>query len=69
LETIDKILSHLPIAEDLGCGDELIHLRDIIENNQASYQRQFMQYKNNKEFSDIILAANNDLEKGMVAIL
>jgi len=53
----------------LCCRDELIHLRDIIENNQASYQRQFMQYKNNKEYSDIILAANNDLEKGMVAIL
>jgi len=28
-----------------------------------------MQYKNNNEYSDIIFAANNNLEKGMVAIL
>ena len=66
LETIDKIL---PIAEDLGCRDELIHLGDIVENNQAPYQRQIMQYKTNNEYSEIILVAINDLEKGMVAIL
>ena len=66
LETIDKIL---PIAEDLGCRDELIYLGDIVENNQAPDQRQIMQYKTNNEYSEIILAAINDLEKGMVAIL
>jgi len=53
----------------LGCRDELIHLGDIVENNQAPNQRQIMQYKTNNEYSEIILAAINDLEKGMVAIL
>mgnify|MGYP000678098249 FL=1 len=66
METIDKIL---PIAEDLGCRDELIRLGDIVENNQAPNQRQIMQYKTNNEYSEIILTAINDLEKGMVAVL
>ena len=66
LETIDKIL---PIAEDLGCRDELIYLGDIVENNQAPNQRQIMQYKTNNEYSEIILSAINDLEKGMVVVL
>ncbi len=66
LETIDKIL---PIAEDLGCRDELNHLGDIVENNLAPYQRQIMQYENKNEYSDVILAAINDLEKGMVAVI
>ena len=58
-----------PIAEDLGCRKELIQLGDILENNQAPYQRQIMQYNKDNEFSDIILSAINDLEKGMVAVL
>ena len=66
LETIDKIL---PIAEVLECRNELIHLGDIVENNQAPYQRQIMQYKKDNKFSDIILSAINELEKGMVAVL
>ena len=66
METIDKIL---PIAEDLGCRNELIQLGDIVENNQAPYQRQIMQYNKDNEFSDIILSAINDLEKGIVAVL
>ncbi|MBC8310803.1 MAG: glutamate--cysteine ligase [Candidatus Marinimicrobia bacterium] len=66
LETIDKII---PISENLGCRDELIHLGDIVENNKAPYQRQIMKYENNNEYSDIILSAINDLEKGMVAVL
>ena len=66
METIAKIL---PIAEELGCRDELIHLGDIVENNQAPDQRQIMQYKTNNEYSEIILAAINFLEKGMVAVL
>jgi len=53
----------------LGCRDELIRLGDIVENNQASYQRQIMQYKTNNEYSEIILSAINDLEKGMVVVL
>ena len=66
LETIDKIL---PIAEDLGCRDELIYLGDIVDNNQAPNQRQIIQYKTNNEYSEIILSAINDLEKGMVVVL
>ena len=66
LETIDMIL---PIAEDLGCRDELIYLGDIVENNQALNQRQIMQYKTNNEYLEIILSAINDLEKGMVVVL
>tara|TARA_Y100001001_G_scaffold155994_1_gene172340 strand:+ start:71 stop:232 length:162 start_codon:yes stop_codon:yes gene_type:complete len=53
----------------LGCRKELIQLGDIVENNQAPYQRQIMQYNKDNEFSDIILSAINDLEKGMVAVL
>jgi hypothetical protein len=53
----------------LGCRDELIRLGDIVENNQAPNQRQIMQYKTNNEYSEIILTAINDLEKGMVAVL
>ena len=66
LETIDKIL---PIAEDLGCRHELIQLGDIVENNQAPYQRQIMQYQKNEEYSDIISSVINDLKKGMVPVI
>jgi carboxylate-amine ligase len=66
LETIDKIL---PIAEDLGCRHELIQLGDIVENNQAPYQRQIMQYQKNEEYSDIISSIINDLEKGMIPVI
>ena len=70
LFTISKYsLDLCPIAEDLGCRKELIQLGDIVENNQAPYQRQIMQYNKDNEFSDIILSAINDLEKGMVAVL
>ena len=68
--TISKdSLDLCPIAEDLGCRKELIQLGDILENNQAPYQRQIMQYNKDNEFLDIILSAINDLEKGMVAVL
>ena len=70
LFTISKdSLDLCPIAEDLGCRKELIQLGDIVENNQAPYQRQIMQYNRDNEFLDIILSAINDLEKGMVAVL
>ena len=70
LFTISKdSLDLCPIAEDLGCRKELIQLGDIVENNHAPYQRQIMQYNKDNEFSDIILSAINDLEKGMVAVL
>ena len=70
LFTISKdSLDLCPIAEDLGCRKELIQLGDIVENNQAPYQRQIMQYNKDNEFLDIILSAINDLEKGMVAVL
>ena len=62
LETIDKIL---PIAEELGCRNELIQIGDIVENNQAPYQRQIFHYNKNNEYSDIIMSAINELEKGM----
>jgi len=68
--TISKdSLDLCPIAEDLGCRKELIQLGDIVENNQAPYQRQLMQYNNDNELSDIIMSAINDLEKRMVAVL
>jgi len=70
LFTISKdSLDLCPIAEDFGCRKELMQLGDIVENNQAPYQRQIMQYNKDNEFSDIILSAINDLEKGMVAVL
>ena len=70
LFTISKdSLDLCSIAEDLGCRKELIQLGDIVENNQAPYQRQIMQYNKDNEFSDIILSAINHLEKGMAAVL
>ena len=70
LFTISKdSLDLCPIAEDLGCRKELIQLGDIVENNQAPYQRQIMQYNKDNKILDIILSAINDLEKGMVAVL
>ena len=66
LETIDKIL---PIAEDLGCRNELIQLGDIVDNNQAPYQRQILHYNKNKEYSDIISSTINELGKGMAVAL
>ena len=66
LETIDKIL---PIAEELGCRNELIQIGDIVENNQAPYQRQIFQYNKNNEYSDIIMSTINELEKGMSVVL
>jgi len=70
LFTISKdSLDLCPIGEDLGYRKELIQLGDIVENNQAPYQRQIMQYNKDNEFSDIIMSAINDLEKGMVAVL
>ena len=58
-----------PTAEDLECRKELIQLGDIVENNQAPYQRQIMQYNKDNEFSDIIMPAINDSKKGMVAVI
>ena len=70
LYTISKdSLDLCPIAEDLGCRNELIQLGDIIENNQAPYQRQIMQYNRDNELSDTIFSVINDLDKGMVAVL
>ena len=70
LFTISKdSLDLCPIAEDLGCRKELIQLGDIVENNQAPYQRKIMQYNKDNKILDIILSAINDLEKGMVAVL
>ena len=70
LFTISKnSLDLCPITEDLECRKELIQLGDIVENNQAPYQRQLMQYNNDNELSNIIMSAINDLEKGMVALL
>jgi len=70
LFTISKdSLDLCPIAEDLGCRKELIQLGDIVENNQAPYQRQIMQYNKDNKILDIILSVINDLEKGMVAVL
>ena len=70
LFTISKdSLDLCPIAENLGCRKELIQLGDIVENNQAPYQRQIMQYNKDNKILDIILSAINDLEKGMVAVL
>ena len=70
LYTISKDLLDLcPEAIDLGCRKALIQLGGIVENNQAPYQRQIMQYNKDNEFSDIILSAINDLEKGIVAVL
>jgi|TARA_B110001454_G_scaffold51960_1_gene50846 carboxylate-amine ligase len=66
LETIDKIL---PIAEDLGCRNELIQLGDIVDNNQAPYQRQILHYNKNNEYSDIISSTINELGKGMAVAL
>ena len=66
LETIDKIL---PIAENLGCRNELIQLGDIVDNNQAPYQRQILHYNKNKEYSDIISSTINELGKGMAVAL
>jgi carboxylate-amine ligase len=62
IETIDKIF---PIAKELGCSNELTQLGDIVENNQAPYQRQIMQYQKNNKSSDIIISAIEELEKGM----
>ena len=53
----------------MGCRKELIQLGDNLENNQAPYQRKIMQYNRDNKFSDIILSAINDLDKGMVAVL
>ena len=70
LFTISKdSLDLCPSAEELECRKELIQLGDIVENNHAPYQREIMQYNKDNEFSDIILSAINDLEKGMVAVL
>ena len=70
LFTISKdSLALCPIAEDLGRRKELIQLEDIVENNQAPYQRQIMQYNKDNEFSDTIMSGINYLEKGMVAVL
>tara|TARA_B110000263_G_scaffold61250_1_gene52655 strand:+ start:3729 stop:4865 length:1137 start_codon:yes stop_codon:yes gene_type:complete len=66
LETIDKIL---PIAEDLGCRNELIQLGDIVDNNQAPYQRQILHYNKNNEYSDIISSTINELGTGMAVAL
>ena len=61
LFTISKdSLDLCPIAEDLGCRKELIQLGDIVENNQAPYQRKIMQYNMDNEFSEIILSAINE---------
>ena len=64
METIDKIL---PISESLQCRDEVMKLGDIVENNQAPYQRQIMQYQLENSFQDILTSAIEELEIGVAA--
>lgn len=63
METIDKIL---PISESLQCRDEVLKLGDIVENNQAPYQRQIMQYQIENSFEDILISAIGELENGVI---
>ena len=63
METIDRIL---PISKELGCRNELTQLGDIVENNQAPYQRQIMQSQKNDNLSDIIVSAIKELEIGRI---
>ena len=64
METIDKIL---PISESLQCRDEVMKLGDIVENNQAPYERQIMQYQLENSFQDILTSAIEELEIGVAA--
>ena len=62
LETIDILI---PVAEELGCKDELVKLGDLAENNQAPYQRQILHFQKNNDYTDIVKNSIIELEKGI----
>ena len=63
VETIDKLIK---VAIGLGCREELEKLVDIVENNQAPYKRQIIQYERNNDLRDIVKDSINRLREGIV---
>ena len=62
IEIIDKLI---PVAEELGCKDELVKLGDLAENNQAPYQRQTLHFQRNNDYTDIVKNSIIEFEKGI----
>ncbi len=60
LDTIDKLVQ---FAKELGCVDELNKIGDLVENNNAPYQRQQMIYKSNLDLTDIVTSGILELER------
>ena len=63
VETIDKLIK---VAIGLGCREEIEKLADIVENNQAPYKRQIIQYEKNNDLTDIVKDSINGLKEGIV---
>ena len=61
--TIDKLIK---VAIRLGFRDELEKLAYIAGNNQSTFQRQIIQYKNNNKLTDIVKDSINGLREGIV---
>ena len=63
VDTIDKLIK---VSIGLGCREELEKLVDIVENNQAPYKRQIIQYEKNNDLTDIVKDSINGLREGIV---
>ncbi len=62
LETIDKLL---PIGKELDCEDELIKLGDIVDNDEAPYQKQLRMYDETGDLNVVIENAVRQLKESV----
>jgi carboxylate-amine ligase len=60
--TIDRLL---PLANKLHCVNELLDLRDYVENNQIPYQTQLNMYNEHKDCKPFLKKAVEDLKQGL----
>lgn len=61
--TIDKLL---PLAHKLKCVNELLNLREYVENRQSPYLRQLKMYEETQEFIPILKTAVQELKEGLI---
>jgi glutamate---cysteine ligase / carboxylate-amine ligase len=62
LRTIDRML---PTANKLNCVNELLSLREMVENRKVPYLRQLEMYEKHKDFRPILQTAVNELKEGL----
>jgi carboxylate-amine ligase len=62
IRTIDQML---PVANRLKCVNELLSLRQYVEDNNMPYQRQLKLHEETSEYVPLVIKAIDELKKGL----